>query len=111
MTIDDIEKQKFRTRSSRKSLEPAEVLRDHGYSIVEQAYFNTTSKLYSIASVIYDGYTNLTKIMAVDQDEEPERPKRGRKKVVIKSDHSDSEENYQTAYGRSKSRARSRTLE
>ena len=49
--------------------------------------------------------------MAVDHDEEPVRSKRGRKRVVIKSDNSDSDENYQTAYNRSKSRARSRTLE
>lgn len=61
--------------------------------------------------MIYNGYSNLTKIMAIDQDEEVERPRRGRKKVVIKSNNSDSEDNYQTAYGRSKSRARSRTLE
>jgi hypothetical protein len=32
--------------------------------------------------------------MDIDHEEEPARPKRGRKRVVIKSENSDSDENY-----------------
>ena len=81
-TIDDIEKQRFRVPRHRGSGEPeveycderqvdemrprrgrtahsVRALRDQGYSIVEKAYKNTTSTLYTIGSYIYNGLSRV----------------------------------------------------
>ena len=78
-TIDDIEKQRFRVpgrsgkskslRNDPKRQLSAEELRHQGLSIVEKAARNTKMSLYSFASYLYKGYSQLKDIMAVDRDD------------------------------------------
>lgn len=80
-TIDDIEKQRFRVprqqardepevescderavdqyRPRRSRAHSVRALRDQGYSIVERAYKNTTSTLYTLGSYIYNGLSRV----------------------------------------------------
>lgn len=56
MTIDDIEKQRFRVNEKRNSKVKRRTKEDwsnEGYSIVEKAYVNSKETLFSVASYIY----------------------------------------------------------